>query len=120
MRSDAARGVGNAEPSHPVDLASLSADHVPDPASEGTPRGSPAAARAAPGSETRGDRHSGSVSQALPKDGGEGAPLGGRDGEDGARAVLGVTDDDQVSGLSDFRAIAAGTAAVGTCTPPGV
>src|SRR5215469_9950056 len=59
--SDTVRRTGSAEPSHPVDLTSLGADHIPHPATEHTPRGGPAAARPAPGSETDSDGHAGSL-----------------------------------------------------------
>src|SRR5215469_9271830 len=60
-RSDTVHRTGSAEPSHPVDLTSLGADHIPHPASEHTPRGGAAAAGPTPGSETDGDGHDGSL-----------------------------------------------------------
>src|SRR5215469_10525020 len=60
-RSDTVHRTGSAEPSHPVDLTSLGADHVPHPASEHTARGGPAAARPTPRSETDTDGHDGSL-----------------------------------------------------------
>src|SRR5689334_6432198 len=46
-----------AEPSHPIDLTRLGADHPSHPASVHPPRGSPATARAATGSKTDSDGH---------------------------------------------------------------
>src|SRR5258708_8960171 len=56
-RSDTSHGTGDAEPSHPVHLTSLGAQHIPHLAPEHTPRGCPATARPAPRGEADGNRH---------------------------------------------------------------